>query len=30
VAADETRIYRINASVDGWIQKALPNTVGSL
>ena len=30
VAADETRVYRINATVDGWIQKALPNTVGSL
>ena len=30
VAADETRIYRINASVDGWIQKAYPITVGSL
>jgi Cu(I)/Ag(I) efflux system membrane fusion protein len=30
VAADETRIYRINASVDGWIQRALPHTVGSL
>jgi RND family efflux transporter MFP subunit len=30
VAADETRVYRINATVDGWIQKAFPNTVGSL
>ena len=30
VAADETRIFRINAAVDGWIQKAFPNTVGSL
>ncbi|MCU0594729.1 MAG: efflux RND transporter periplasmic adaptor subunit [Desulfobacterota bacterium] len=30
VAADETKIYRINAFVDGWIQEARPNTVGSL
>jgi len=29
VAADETRIYRLNAVVDGWITKALPNTTGS-
>ena len=25
VATDETRIYRINATVDGWITKALPS-----
>jgi Cu(I)/Ag(I) efflux system membrane fusion protein len=30
VAPEETRVYRINAAVDGWIQKANPNTVGSL
>ena len=30
VEADETKIYRINASVDGWIEKAYPNSVGSL
>jgi Cu(I)/Ag(I) efflux system membrane fusion protein len=30
VAADETRIYRIKAFVDGWIREALPNSVGSL
>ena len=30
VAADETRIYRINASVDGWIRKAFPVSTGSL
>jgi len=29
VEADETRIYRINASVDGWINEAYYNTVGS-
>lgn len=29
IAADETKIYRINASVDGWIQEAPYNTVGS-
>ena len=29
VAADETRIYRIYASVDGWIVEAHPNSVGS-
>lgn len=29
VAADETRIYRINAAVDGWIVEAYPNTIGS-
>ena len=30
VAADETRIYVINATVDGWITKTLPNSTGSL
>ena len=29
VAADETRIYRINASVNGWITEAFPNATGS-
>jgi RND family efflux transporter MFP subunit len=29
VAADETRIYRINAYVDGWIRKILPYSTGS-
>ena len=29
VAADETKIYRIIASVDGWIQQAYPNSTGS-
>jgi membrane fusion protein, copper/silver efflux system len=30
VAIDETRTYRINATVDGWIVKALPFSAGSL
>jgi membrane fusion protein, copper/silver efflux system len=30
VAPDDTRIYRINASVDGWIVKAYNNSVGTL
>ncbi len=30
VTADETRIYRINAAVDGWITEAFPNRVGTL
>ena len=30
VATDETRIYIINATIDGWITKALPNSTGSL
>ena len=30
VAADETRVYRINAATDGWIREAFPNTVGTL
>lgn len=29
VALDETRIYRINATIDGWITKALPFAAGS-
>ena len=29
VIADETRIYRINAAIDGWIKESVPNT-GSL
>ncbi len=28
VAVDETRVYRINATVDGWITKALPIATG--
>jgi membrane fusion protein, copper/silver efflux system len=30
VATDETRIYRINTAVDGWIRDIHPNSVGSL
>jgi multidrug efflux pump subunit AcrA (membrane-fusion protein)/YHS domain-containing protein len=30
IEADETRIYRIYASVDGWIKETYPNSVGSL
>jgi membrane fusion protein, copper/silver efflux system len=30
VAPDQTRIYVINAALDGWIVDANPNTVGSL
>ena len=30
VAVDETRTYRINATVDGWITKTLPFATGSL
>lgn len=30
VAVDETRIYRLNSAVDGWIRDISPNTVGSL
>jgi Cu(I)/Ag(I) efflux system membrane fusion protein len=30
VAADEVRVYRIVASVDGWIQEAFANSVGTL
>jgi Cu(I)/Ag(I) efflux system membrane fusion protein len=29
VAADETRIYRINATIDGWITKAGPQASGT-
>jgi membrane fusion protein, copper/silver efflux system len=29
VAADETRVYIINATVDGWITKTLPSSTGS-
>jgi membrane fusion protein, copper/silver efflux system len=29
VATDETRIYRINATIDGWITKTLPVSAGS-
>lgn len=30
VAADERRVYRITAATSGWIEDALPNSVGSL
>ena len=30
VAADETRIYRINSAVDGWIRGTYTNTTGSV
>ena len=30
VAADGTRIYRVNASVDGWIKETSPKSVGTL
>jgi Cu(I)/Ag(I) efflux system membrane fusion protein len=30
VAADEKRIYRLNAAVDGWIKETYSNTTGSL
>ncbi len=30
VAVDETRIYRLNSFVDGWILKTFDNTTGSL
>ncbi len=30
VAADEVRVYRIVASIDGWIQDAYANSVGTL
>jgi Cu(I)/Ag(I) efflux system membrane fusion protein len=30
VVADETRVYRINAAIDGWIRKASPVSTGSL
>ena len=30
MAIDETRIYRLNAFVDGWILKTFNNSTGSL
>jgi RND family efflux transporter MFP subunit len=30
VAVDETRVYRINAAIRGWIREIYPNTVGTL
>jgi membrane fusion protein, copper/silver efflux system len=30
VAADETRVYRLNAAIDGWILKTFDNSSGSL
>ena len=30
VAVDDTKIYRMNAAVDGWIREIFPNSVGSL
>jgi RND family efflux transporter MFP subunit len=30
VAPDETRLYRINAAIDGWVKKMLPFTTDSL
>lgn len=30
VSADETRIYRLTAGTNGWIEEALPTSVGSL
>jgi Cu(I)/Ag(I) efflux system membrane fusion protein len=30
VATDETRIYRINATIDGWITRTMPVAAGSL
>jgi membrane fusion protein, copper/silver efflux system len=30
VSADESRIYRLNAALDGWIREASPNSTGSL
>jgi RND family efflux transporter MFP subunit len=30
VAVDETRVYRINSTVDGWITKTSPKATGSL
>ncbi|MBI5580563.1 MAG: efflux RND transporter periplasmic adaptor subunit [Deltaproteobacteria bacterium] len=29
VAADETRTYFINATIDGWVTQTMPNTTGS-
>jgi len=30
VESDETRIYRVTAATTGWIEEAMPNSVGSL
>ncbi len=30
VAVDETRIYRVNAATDGWVQQAFSNSTGTL
>jgi membrane fusion protein, copper/silver efflux system len=30
VAVDETRVYRLNASIDGWIRETYTNTTGML
>jgi hypothetical protein len=30
IAVDETRVYFINATVDGWISKTYPNATGSI
>ena len=30
VAVDETRIYRVNAATDGWVQQAFLNSTGTL
>jgi RND family efflux transporter MFP subunit len=30
VAVDETRVYRVNAAIDGWIRDVYPFTAGSL
>ncbi len=30
VAADETRIFRLNAAIDGWIRETFDNSTGSL
>ena len=30
VATDETRVYRINATIDGWITRTMPVSAGSL
>jgi RND family efflux transporter MFP subunit len=30
VAVDETRIYRVNAATDGWVQQTFPNSTGAL
>ena len=30
VTTDETRIYRLNAALDGWIRETFDNSTGSL